>query len=147
MLEKYKKKRNFSESPEPKGKIKKKGKRIFVVHRHESKKLHWDLRLEDSKVLKSWAVTKEPPKTTGIKRLAIEVEDHPLEYAKFKGEIPEGNYGAGTVKIWDNGKYISIDKKKRKWVFELKGKKLKGKYVLIKTDYAKNSWIFFKVKG
>src|SRR3989344_6027578 len=121
--------------------------RIFVVHFHKSKRPHYDLRLEDEGVLKSWAVTKEPPKTTGIKRLAIEVEDHPLEYAKFKGEIPEGNYGAGTVKIWDNGKYISIDKKKRKWVFELKGKKLKGKYVLIKTDYAKNSWIVFKVKG
>ena len=142
----YQKKRRFSKTREPKGKKEKKRttKTIFVVQEHHASHLHWDLRLEDEGVLKSWAVTKVPPKGEGIKRLAIEVEDHPKQYAKFKGEIPRGQYGAGIVKIWDNGKYKLLGKTAKKWVFELKGKKLKGRYVLIKTNYAKNSWLFFK---
>jgi len=147
-LEKYRKQRKFAKTREPVGKVgkKKSGKKlIFVVHEHNASHLHWDLRLEDEGVLKSWAVTKKPPKGKGVKRLAIQVEDHPLAYAKFKGRIPEGNYGAGTVKIWDNGKYKLESTGSKKWVVELRGRKLKGRYVLVKTNYAKNSWLFFKV--
>ncbi len=146
-LKKYRKKREFSKTPEPAGKISKQGKKlIFVVQRHAAKNLHWDLRLEEKGVLKSWAVTKLPPREKGVKRLAIKVEGHPLEYAKFKGVIPEGNYGAGTVKIWDKGSYNLIKKTNKEYEVDFKGKKLKGRYLLIKTNYAKNSWIFFKVQ-
>jgi len=145
-LKQYKKKRKFSQTPEPKGKIKKsKNKLIFVIHKHNASHLHWDLRLEMSGVLKSWAVPKEPPKEKGMKRLAVQVEDHPLEYAKFKGIIPEGNYGAGKVEIWDNGTYNLKSKDEKKIEFELNGKKLKGNYVLVKTGYVKNGWLWFKV--
>jgi len=118
---------------------------IFIIQQHSARKLHWDLRLEMQGVLKSWAVTKKPPKKKNLKRLAIKVPDHDLAYKNFQGEIAEGSYGAGKVKIWDKGTYKLIDKKPKKIVFELSGKKLKGKYVLIKTTYAKNSWIFFKI--
>ena len=121
---------------------------IFVIHEHDSTNLHWDLRLEIGGVLKSWAVPKQPPRTNGIKRLAIQVEDHLRSYANFQGTIPEGNYGAGTVKIWDRGKFHLIEKKSDKIEFELTGTKLKGKYVLIKTNYGANPkviWLFFKI--
>ena len=118
--------------------------KIFVVNFHISKRTHYDLRLEESGVLKSWAVTKIPQLVKGVKRLAIKVEDHPIEYAKFYGKIPKGNYGAGTVKIWDKGKYNLIKKTNKEYEVDFKGKKLKGRYLLIKTNYAKNSWIFFK---
>ncbi len=143
----YKKKRNFSKTPEPKPKSSKsKSKKlIYLIHEHHASHLHWDLRLEINGVLKSWAIPKQPPTIKGIKRLAIQVEDHPLNYANFQGIIPEGNYGAGDVKIWDKGTYELIEKTSKKIEFKLHGKKLKGDYVLIKTDYAKNSWLFFKV--
>jgi len=149
-LTKYKQKRKFSETPEPEGKIKKSSgkKLIFVIHKHQASHLHWDLRLEINGVLKSWAVPKEPPKTKGIKRLAMRVEDHPLEYAKFHGTIPEGNYGAGKVEIWDKGTYELIEKNSKKIEFTLRGKKLKGNYVLVKTKYGnkpEKSWLWFKV--
>jgi len=120
---------------------------IFVIHKHFARNLHFDLRLEMDGVLKSWAVPKEPPTIKGIKRLAIQVEDHPLNYADFEGEIPKGNYGAGKVEIWDAGTYELDDLKRDKIEFELHGKKLKGKYVLVKTKYGKQkdkSWLFFK---
>lgn len=117
---------------------------IFTIHKHYATNLHWDLRLEIKGVLKSWAVPKQPPKTKGTKRLAIQTPDHAREYAKFKGVIPEGLYGAGKVEIWDNGTYKLIEHTPKKIEFELKGKKLKGKYVLIKTTYAKGSWLFFR---
>ena len=120
---------------------------IFVIHKHFARNLHFDLRLEMGGVLKSWAVPKEPPTIKGIKRLAIQVEDHPLNYANFEGEIPKGNYGAGKVEIWDAGTYELDDLKRDKIEFELHGKKLKGKYVLVKTKYGKQkdkSWLFFK---
>ena len=119
---------------------------IFVVQEHHATHLHWDFRLEINKVLKSWAVTKLPPVKKGIKRLAVEVPDHALSYADFEGEIKEG-YGKGKVKIWDNGDYKLINKDKKKIEFELNGKKLKGKYILIKTGYGakKNRWLFFKL--
>ena len=116
----------------------------FVVHEHHARRLHWDLRLERNGVLKSWAVPKKPPLRPGIKRLAVQVEDHALSYAKFEGKIPEGQYGAGKVKIWDKGTYKTIDRKQKKWVFEMKGKKMKGEYCLVKFRPPKN-WLFFKV--
>lgn len=115
----------------------------FVVHKHAAKRLHWDLRLEMEGVLKSWAVPKEPPKVKGMKRLAVQVEDHQLSYIDFEGVIPEGQYGAGTVKIWDRGTYQTLEKEKGKLVFRLKGKKLKGEYCLIRFKGEKN-WLFFK---
>lgn len=118
---------------------------IFVVHHHFARKEHFDLRLEMNGVLKSWAVPKEPPAEAGIKRLAIQVEDHAMNYAKFEGVIAEG-YGAGIVKIWDSGEYELIDRKPGKIVFLLKGKKLKGGYVLIKfksKDKGK-TWLLFR---
>ncbi len=143
----YKKKRNLKKSGEPEARLKKTdSKKIFVIHEHHARSLHWDLRLEMNGVLKSWAVPKQPPRAKGTKRLAIQVEDHPLDYAKFKGAIPEGYYGAGEVKIWDKGKYDLIEKDSKKILFELHGKKLKGRYCLIKTGYGgkKTGWLFFK---
>ena len=118
----------------------------FVIHKHFASHLHWDLRLEMDGVLKSWAVPKEPSTRKGIKRLAIQVEDHSLNYADFEGIIPEGNYGAGKVEIWDSGNYKLLKKSEKEIEFELNGKKLKEKYVLIKTNFGKNkkSWLFFK---
>jgi DNA ligase D-like protein (predicted 3'-phosphoesterase) len=150
-LEQYKKKRKFSgknKTIEPEGKVKSSGKKsIFVIHRHHASHLHWDLRLEINNVLASWAVPKEPPISKGTKRLAIHVEDHPLEYAKFHGVIPEGNYGAGKVEIWDKGTYELKNKDAKKIEFVLHGKKLKGNFVLVKTKYGskpEKSWLWFK---
>lgn len=148
-LKEYKQKRDLEKSGEPKeSKLKKSPRKIFVIHEHHASHLHWDLRLEMNRVLKSWAVPKEPPTAKGIKRLAIQVEDHPLSYAKFEGEIPEGNYGAGKVEIWDDGTYELISKEPKKIEIEFYGKKLKGKYVLVKTHYGnkpEKSWLFFKI--
>ncbi|MFW6283027.1 MAG: DNA polymerase ligase N-terminal domain-containing protein [Minisyncoccales bacterium] len=159
-LKKYKSKRNFSETSEPfsdkstkKSNSKnKKKKPIFVIQEHNASHLHWDFRLELQGVLKSWAIPKKPPKQKNLKRLAIETEDHPLGYENFEGEIPEGNYGAGTVKIWDKGTYELLEHKEGKKIeFILHGKELQGKYVLIKTNYGSNkeqkekSWILFRV--
>jgi len=149
-LAQYQKKRKFSKTPEPRGKtLKGKSKKpIFVIHKHYASHLHWDLRLEIQGVLKSWAVPKEPPKIKNVKRLAIQVEDHPLEYAKFKGVIPKGNYGAGKVEIWDKGNYKLKEKTRNKIEFILYGKKLKGNFVLVKTHYGnkpEKSWLWFKV--
>lgn len=148
-LKDYNKKREFSKTPEPKGKSKKSSEeKIFVIHEHHASHLHWDLRLEMDGVLKSWAVPKQPPLKKGLKRLAIQVEDHPYSYKDFEGTIPEGNYGAGTVKIWDNGTYNLIKKNKKEIEVEFYGKKVKGKYILIKTNYGskpEKSWLFFKL--
>ena len=128
--------------------VAKEKERIFVVHKHYATHLHYDFRLEYRGALKSWAVPKGVSKKKGEKRLAIQVEDHKLNYAKFEGTIPKGQYGAGRVEIWDKGNYILESKKPNKIVFELHGKKLKGKYVLVKTKYRnkpEKSWLFFKV--
>ena len=95
-------------------------------------------------VLKSWAVPKEPPTKSGIKRLAVQVEDHDLDYIDFKGTIPEGMYGAGTVEIWDKGTYTLKSRKENKIEFTLHGDKLKGDYVLLR--FRDNNWLFFKKK-
>ena len=116
---------------------------IFVVQFHRATHDHYDFRLEVDGVLKSWAVPKPPPLDKETKRLAIQVDDHALSYAKFQGEIKEG-YGKGIVKIWDKGTYKLESKKPTKWVFILQGKRMKGKYVLLKTSYGKNSWLLMK---
>jgi bifunctional non-homologous end joining protein LigD len=126
---------------------------IFVVHKHFASRLHYDFRLEIDGVLKSWAVPKGVPEDSE-KRLAVLVEDHALEYAKFKGIIPEGSYGAGKVEIWDNGKFSSLlgdlssDFKKGKLEIEMSGKKMKGKYILLKTKMGNNpkNWLLIKGK-
>ena len=148
-LSQYKKKRNFKKTTEPEGKVRKSKteKKIFVVHSHFARTHHYDLRLEMDGVLKSWAVPKEPPRIKGIKRLAISVENHPLEYSKFQGEIKEG-YGKGIVKIWDKGNYELKSKNSKKIEFVLHGKKLRGNYVLVKTSYGnkpEKSWLWFKI--
>lgn len=116
---------------------------IYVIQEHHAKRLHWDLRLEIDNVLKSWALPKEP--NDKDKRLAIQVEDHPIEYALFEGEIPKGNYGAGLVKIWDRGTFELESLKDKKIVVRINGKKLKGRYCLLKFRNDKN-WLFFKIK-
>jgi len=119
---------------------------IFVVQRHQARHLHYDLRLEMDGVLKSWAVPKEPPLEPGVKRLAVEVEDHPLEYANFEGVIPEGMYGAGRVEIWDQGTYQLKHRSMDKIEFSLNGEKMRGDYVLIRFKRNKN-WLLIKRKG
>lgn len=115
---------------------------IFVVHEHHARRLHWDLRLEKDGVLKSWAVPKGIPLEKGIKRLAIETEDHPLEYANFEGEIPKGFYGAGRVIIWDKGEYEPKEWTKDKIVVSFKGNRLRGEYVMIRLK--DDNWIIFR---
>ncbi len=150
-LEEYKKKRDFKKTQEPDGTfrdIKKKGL-VYVIQRHDASHLHYDLRLEEESVLKSWAIPKDPPLKLGIKRLAVQTEDHPLGYEDFEGTIPEGQYGAGVVEIWDKGTYILLEKTSSKRIFDISGKKLQGKYCLIKLK-SKNAdgknWLFFKMK-
>ena len=148
-LIKYKSKRNIKKSKEPFPKKSVRSKKpIYVIQKHNATNLHYDLRLEMSDVLKSWALPKLPPRAKGTKRLAIQVEDHPISYATFHGKIPEGNYGAGKVEIWDSGTYELLDKDKEKIEIKIAGKKLKGNYVLVKTNYGpkKNGWLFFKLQ-
>ena len=159
-LAKYKQKRNFDITPEPKAVVKKASANLsFVVQRHKASHLHYDFRLEMDGVLKSWAVPKGPSMNAGDKRLAMMVEDHPYSYKDFKGNIPEG-YGAGIVEIWDSGKYTDIDnsgkdaEKKLKEAlqagslkFILFGKKLKGEFALVKLKgKQENSWLLIKHK-
>jgi bifunctional non-homologous end joining protein LigD len=122
----------------------------YVIHEHLSRRPHWDLRLEKEGVLKSWAVPREPPAVENVKRLAVAVEDHPLGYGTFEGEIPAENYGAGRVRIWDRGTYEPLDIKEGKWVFRLAGKRLTGKYCLIRLKPRPGeksaNWLFFKAK-
>ena len=115
----------------------------FLVQEHHSRRLHWDFRLELDGVLKSWAVPKGPPTEPGIKRLAVQVEDHPLSYYGFEGVIPEGQYGAGEVKVWDKGFYILELREPRKYHVLLNGRKLKGDYRLI--NFKDKNWLIYKV--
>jgi len=151
-LKEYKEKRNFRKSPEPKeSKAKKKNEGLaYVIQKHQASHLHFDLPLEEGGVLKSWAIPKLPPQEEGTRRLAVETEDHPLAYAEFEGIIPEGEYGAGRVEIWDSGTYVSLESGPTKKVFEVSGKKLGGRYCLIKLkpkETEDKSWLFFKLKN
>ena len=159
-LETYKKKRNFSHTPEPKGRLKKrKGPLQFVVQRHQAGKLHYDFRLEMGGVLKSWAVPKGPSLNPSDKRLAVETEDHPVSYASFEGDIPEGNYGAGHVDIWDSGTYHAAEAggaeesekllleglEKGSISFVLEGEKLKGSFALVRMKgRQEGAWLLIK---
>ena len=192
-LDKYKKKRNFEASPEPSGNNnlnkdnfaasgdssistddhkQPKSRPRFVIQKHEATRLHYDFRLESIKehVLLSWAIPKGPSLDPSIKRLVIQTEDHPMDYLSFEGVIPEGNYGAGTVIVWDIGEYslekssltkyptkehleeisevldvYDLEKKYGKITFVLYGQKLKGKFSLVKTR-TKNQWLLIKLK-
>lgn len=137
----YQQKRNFGVTPEPSGKRKpKRGHELtYVIQKHRASHLHYDLRLEWNGVLLSWAVPKGPSLDPSVKRLATQVEDHPIDYADFEGVIPEGEYGAGTVMLWDKGTWVpetddpSAALEKGELKFTLHGKKLKGSWVLVRT--------------
>ena len=146
-LQTYQAKRKFAKTPEPKGEAAKKGLHRFVVQEHHARNLHYDFRLEMEGVLKSWAVPKGAPEVKGVKRLAVQVEDHPVDYINFSGIIPEGEYGAGEVKIWDKGKWklVSGNLRDGNIKFELSGQKLKGEYAIIQLKDNKKNWLIFKI--
>jgi bifunctional non-homologous end joining protein LigD len=143
-LDKYSRKRDFDKTPEPPPEVGAGEGNLFVIHKHQARRLHWDLRLERDGVLKSWAVPKEPSMERGVRRLAVAVEDHPLDYAGFAGQIPEGEYGAGTVEIWDRGTYQTEYWGEDKIVIVLAGERLAGRFALVHTG-GKN-WILMKAK-
>lgn len=167
-LEEYKRKRRFEETPEPPPKVEKKSGSRFVVQMHDATRLHYDFRLEMEGVLKSWAVPKGPSQDPADKRLAMQVEDHPVSYFDFEGTIPEGNYGAGTVMVWDvgtwqplspvpvNGKYVPGTTAEARQMladgdlkFRLKGKRLTGDYALVHIKSRRggskgNEWLLIK---
>lgn len=144
-LREYREKRDFEKTAEPKGETEIGKGSIYAIQKHAATHLHYDLRLEMDGVLKSWAIPKEPPTMSGVRRLAVQVEDHPIDYANFEGTIPEGQYGAGTVEIWDKGTYRVISRKEDKLIVEIDGNKLKGVYILLRFKDKKN-WLFFKKK-
>lgn len=151
-LSTYRAKRAFDVTPEPAGLVPKPGPKqggLLIVHMHDATRLHWDLRLEMDGVLKSWAVPKGPSANPADKRLAVKVEDHPLEYGDFEGVIPEGNYGAGTVVVWDRGIWEPLEEpheglEKGKLLFNLKGYKLHGRWTLIKLKKTEKEWLLIK---
>jgi bifunctional non-homologous end joining protein LigD len=169
-LDEYKRKRRFEATPEPPPKVEKQSRHRFVVQRHAATRLHYDFRLEMEGVLKSWAVPKGPSLDPADKRLAMEVEDHPVSYFDFEGTIPEGNYGAGTVMVWDvgtweplspvpvNGEYVPGTEKEAAAMlengdlkFRLKGKRLKGDFALVhikarRSGSKGNEWLLIKKK-
>jgi DNA ligase D-like protein (predicted ligase)/DNA ligase D-like protein (predicted 3'-phosphoesterase) len=147
-LQEYFSKRDFTATTEPKGSTRKNvGNSIFVVQEHHARRLHYDLRLEKDGVLKSWAVPKGIPASSDQRRLAVETEDHPLEYADFEGTIPKGQYGAGTVKIWDKGVYEVKVWEENMVEFTVQGKKLRGRYVLVRLKKAgEKNWLLLKGK-
>src|SRR5690554_1198173 len=162
-LKKYNEKRDFSKTSEPtSGKTKDNQKLIFVIQKHAASHLHYDFRLEMEGVLKSWAVPKGPTTDPSIKRLAMMVEDHPYDYRTFEGSIPKGQYGGGTVIVWDQGYYEPIEefktrKEQEKHLLKqlksgslkikLFGEKLQGEFALVKTKgMSENSWLLIKHK-
>jgi len=156
----YQKKRNFQKTSEPSGKEKRSARALlFVVQEHSATNLHYDFRLEMDGVLKSWAVPKGPSLNPDDRRLAMMVEDHPYDYKDFEGTIPEGNYGAGNVIVWDTGHYHSVDSEDKKeseksllaglkkghLSFILQGKKLKGEFALVRMKgRGEKMWLLIK---
>jgi bifunctional non-homologous end joining protein LigD len=143
-LEEYWSKRDFTKTPEPRGEVQPGAGKRFVVQEHHASSLHWDLRLERDGVLKSWAVPKGPPERRRIRRLAVQTEDHPIAYIGFEGVIPEGEYGGGTISIWDSGEY-----EEEKWwegevIVWLKGDRLRGRYCLIRLKGQPKNWLMFR---
>jgi bifunctional non-homologous end joining protein LigD len=160
-LAEYRRKRDFKRTREPEGAATRppaSARLAYVIQRHEATRLHFDLRLELDGVMKSWAVPKGPSLDPSVKRLAIEVEDHPIEYNSFEGTIPEGEYGGGTVMLWDRGTYrypgeaddpvaaLRTGYRKGDFKFELRGKRLRGSWVLVRTrrQGRKNQWLLIK---
>jgi len=156
VLEAYKKKRKFGVSPEPKASVSRQARDKFVVQEHHASHLHWDFRLElpaeigsNEIVLKSWAIPKLPPQKVGERKLSVAVEDHPVAYINFEGTIPEGEYGAGVVKIWDKGNFTLIKRTGKEVEVDLFGKKMKGRYALVNTAFGgkKNNWLIIKIQN
>ncbi len=157
-LEEYRRKRRFQVTPEPSGEKKERPRRekalAYVIQKHRASQLHYDFRLEWNGVLLSWAVPKGPSLDPKVKRMAMQVEDHPLAYAKFEGVIPEGEYGGGTVMIWDEGAWkpevpdVDAALKKGDLKFTLKGKKLRGSWVLVRLKprggEKRSGWLLIK---
>jgi DNA ligase D-like protein (predicted 3'-phosphoesterase) len=146
MPEAYRSKRNFVLTPEPAGEVRCIGGSRFVVQEHDASHLHYDFRLAMDGVLRSWAIPKEPPQEPGIRHLAVQVEDHPLEYIDYEGTIPEGQYGAGTVRIWDYGTYNLEESEPSKLKFILHGMKLRGHYALVRMEKRPQDWLLIKLK-
>jgi len=154
-LRDYHRKRNFTRTREPRGALERKQGNLFVVHKHAARRLHYDLRLELDGVLKSWAVTRGPSLSPGDKRLAVRTEDHPLDYAEFEGRIPEGEYGAGSVIVWDRGRWSTEGDPhqqlaKGHLVVDLDGSKLKGRWHLVhmkdRNQRGKENWLLIKAE-
>src|SRR5271166_388024 len=158
-LDQYRKKRDFTVTPEPsgEGRARKPGAKAlrYVIQKHRASQLHYDFRLEWNGVMLSWAVPKGPSLDPSVKRLAMQVEDHPVDYSDFEGAIPSGEYGGGTVMIWDTGTWtpevpeVEVALKKGDLKFTLNGKKLKGSWVLVRTrgfgrNPSKPSWLLIK---
>src|SRR5215472_5395865 len=155
-LEEYQKKRRFDRTPEPSGaETTAQTRNVFVVQKHAATRMHYDFRLAIDETLKSWAVPKGPSLNPNDKRLAVQVEDHPLDYANFEGNIPKGSYGAGEVMVWDRGtfqlegKIDAIKQLERGEIkFSLNGEKMRGSFVLVKLKNSQkgNEWLMIKHK-
>ena len=157
-LSTYRSKRRFNVTPEPQGgHPSAKGKPLFVIQKHAASHLHYDFRLEDGGVLISWAVPKGPSTDPSVKRLAMHVEDHPLDYSGFEGIIPQGQYGGGTVMVWDTGTFVNLTNRKGNLIplsagmakghidFWLQGKKLKGGWSLVRMSQNPKQWLLVKM--
>src|ERR1022692_4037665 len=149
-LKEYNRKRNFKKTAEPGGEVAlKKGAHRFVIQKHAAARLHYDFRLEMDGTLKSWAVPKGVPYAKGEKRLAVEVEDHPVSYINFEGTIPKGQYGGGTVMVWDRGTFEPLSKNPSKELsggklhFILRGEKLEGEWYLVRLRDEKH-WLLVR---
>src|SRR5438132_1953438 len=150
-LQRYHRKRDFGQTPEPKGSVtaRRRAELRFVVQKHAARRLHYDFRLELDGTLRSWAVPRGPSSDPADKRLAVQVEDHPVEYADFEGIIPKDNYGAGAVIVWDRGRWTPVEDpraglERGKIVFDLEGHKLRGRWQLVRTKGSPKEWLLIK---